>query len=154
MLRLAPVAQLGQMIERIDTSAASLERRDFLRAVAGTLVTIVAGTELAGCGGTDSNGAAKETGAPFKGPVEEQAGAQQQTTVEIPEDPAPPPTGIRPDPEEPPRDAGMARPPSVEIEPEVRPTKGIRPDPPAPPVERPTVEHKPHKPVTRGISPR
>jgi hypothetical protein len=152
MLRVAPPEQLGQMIDRIDTSAASLERRDFLRAVAATMVTIAAGSELAACGSTDGNGSGTETGAPFKGPVEGQQ-QQDQTSVEMLQDPSPPPTGIRPDLEEPPRDAGpAAQPPTIEVEPEVRPTKGIRPDPPEP--KQPTIEHKPPKALTRGSRPR
>lgn len=54
MLRLAPADQLQRAIEGMDTSPQNLERRNFLRAVAATVASVVAVDALAGCGGDET----------------------------------------------------------------------------------------------------
>ncbi len=55
MLRLATPAGLAASIDALDTSEASLERRRFMRAVAGA-VTLAAGSVLSGCGEDKTQG--------------------------------------------------------------------------------------------------
>jgi hypothetical protein len=154
VLKIAPQSQLETMIDRIDTSEKNLEKRSFLRSVAATVLTLAAGTSLQACGGTDE---AKETGAPFKGEVQQ---------VEVPQPEPMPPTGIRPE-DLPPLDQPLAgaladepdaSTPSLEIPiKDHGPTKGARPDYPdnfAPPPKpkQPTADVKPPKMPTRGIT--
>jgi hypothetical protein len=156
VLAVAPDAQLEAMIDRLDTSEKNLERREFLRAVAATAVTLAAGTGLEACGGSGDKPAA-ETDAPFKG---------ESQQLQVPEPDSMPPTGIRPDeiPEPVQPMAGVqAETPDASVSPtseipiqETRPTKGIRPDipeepklPPSKP-SKPQVDVKPPKMPTRG----
>lgn len=50
MLRVPTADQLGATIDRLDTSAPNVERRQFMRAVAATAVAAAAGSALAACG--------------------------------------------------------------------------------------------------------
>ena len=115
VLRIMTESQLGAMIDRIDTSEKNLEKRSFLRSVAATVLTLAAGTSLQACGGADET--AKDTGAPFKGDV-------QQVEVEVPVPEPMPPTGIRPD-EIPPSEPTMAG--ATGQEPDASPTLDVKP---------------------------
>lgn len=148
----APAEQLEAMIQRIDTSEKNLERREFLRAVAATAVTLAAGTGLEACGGSDEPlSQTGETAAPFKGKVQE---------VEVLAPEPMPPTGIRPEPPPEPAKPGIAgaqadapdasvpaASPTVDIPAKKPPlTKGIRPDIP----KQPQIDVKPPKAPIRG----
>lgn len=122
VLRIMSESQLGAMIDRIDTSEKNLEKRSFLRSVAATVLTLAAGTALQACGGTEDT--RKDTGAPFKGEV-------QQVEVEVPVPEPMPPTGIRPDeiPSSEPTMAGATgqepdASPTLDVKPQKMPTRG------------------------------
>ncbi len=104
VLRIMTESQLEVMIDRIDTSEKNLAKRSFLRSVAATVLTLAAGTSLQACGGADET--AKDTGAPFKGDI-------QQAEVEVPVPEPMPPTGIRPDVS-----------PTTDVKPPKAPTRG------------------------------
>ncbi len=71
ILAAAPKGQLETMISRIDTSRSNLQRRDFMRAVAATLVTLAAGTTLSACSKADEAAQqGTQGGPPFKGPTD------------------------------------------------------------------------------------
>ena len=53
MVRLAPAAQLGAMIDALDVSSANVQRRRFLQAVAASAAAVTAGAALAGCSDDD-----------------------------------------------------------------------------------------------------
>lgn len=69
ILAAAPQGQLEVMIDRIDTSRANLERRDFMRAIAATIVSLAVGTSLQACAGPEDIPQGVDQ-PPFKGPVE------------------------------------------------------------------------------------
>ena len=53
MVRLAPAEQLRSMIDALDVSAANVQRREFLQAVAASAAALTAGASLAGCSDDD-----------------------------------------------------------------------------------------------------
>jgi hypothetical protein len=135
-----PEEQLAAMVRRLDVSRENLERREFLRNVAGTVIALAAGTALDACSGNGGQAGA-QGGAPFLGPYDKTPDAS--TPPEPPPQPPfvepGPPAGIRPDIPEPPRpepnSTGGIRPdkppPMLDIDaPDSHPTRGIRPDRP------------------------
>jgi len=153
VLAAAPEHQLAAMSDRIDASSANLERRDFMRAVAATLVTIAAGSALQACGPADGRDPGSRQEGPGDAPFRETPAA-----VPVPESPnMATEGGARPDlPELPPEPIAPA------IEPEPSPAKPPRP--PKAPVETtesmsgggvrpdrpPVVDVKPTAHPTRG----
>jgi hypothetical protein len=148
-----PVGQLDAMIARLDVSRENLARREFLRAVAGTVVALAAGTALDACSGNDGQAGAQGD-APFLGPYEK---APEPSAPPVPPQPPfvdpGPPAGIRPDLPEPPRPMPTAgvRPdvPDIGEVPQPRPNAGARPNPRPHTIQMD--EPEPHP--TRGIRP-
>ena len=154
VLSAAPSGQLERMIDRLDTSKDNLERREFMRAVAATMVSLAAGTALSACANAEDPLPASG-GPPFKGPasqvVESPAPAVEPASMATA-------GGARPDLPEPGRiDASVEKESqAVKVEPPPLNVKGgARPDLPEEEYKKPgykptKIPIKPEKRPTRG----
>lgn len=90
MLRMIPDDHLRSAINGLDTSDSNLERRNFMRAVAATAVTVAAADALSGCSDDsdkDSGPSPKDSGPPDQG-----GNTVDSSTLDL----GPAPAGIRP----------------------------------------------------------
>jgi len=95
MLRMIPDEHLRSAINGLDTSDRNLERRNFMRAVAATAVTVAAADALSGCSDDsdkDSGPSPKDSGPPDQRPPDQGGNTVDSSTLDL----GPAPVGIRP----------------------------------------------------------